>query len=149
MKLPTAICLMLVMLHYGQNRQPVLDSCQKCSIARKTYTFLVSGEFGLRNGCYCRTTSEATVLAELACADVSLPTLAMVDGSLIYWFLEQLPIEARDRLLHPPDSRRMEPATGLWHSANGYLSASCSGEAQLLRLQACPHEVPDCMTYCP
>jgi hypothetical protein len=99
---------------------------------------------------YCRTTSEATVLAELACAaPMSCPTLAMVDGSLIYWFLEQLPLEARDHIL-PPILDAWSQLKDFGIPLMGYLSASRSGEAlNFLRLQACPHEVPDCMTYCP
>jgi len=65
-----AYCYLLnvgrVVLHYGQNRQPLLDSLPGCSIALKTYTFLVSGD-SRRNGWLRRTASEATVLAELAC----------------------------------------------------------------------------------
>ncbi len=77
-----------------------------------------------------------------------LPTLAMVDGSLIYWFLEQLPTEARNTIL--------QPILEAWEQLRqakvplvGYLSASRSGEAvNFLRLPACPFEVPDCMTHC-
>ncbi|PZV07727.1 MAG: nuclease [Leptolyngbya sp.] len=76
------------------------------------------------------------------------PTLAMVDGSLIYWFLEQLPNEARNTIL--------QPILAAWEQLRqakvplvGYLSASRSGEAvNFLRLPACPFEVPDCMTHC-
>ncbi len=76
------------------------------------------------------------------------PTLAMVDGSLIYWFLEQLPSEARNTIL--------QPILEAWEQLRqarvplvGYLSASRSGEAvNFLRLPACPFEVPDCMTHC-
>ncbi|MEX0272124.1 DNA double-strand break repair nuclease NurA [Leptolyngbyaceae cyanobacterium UHCC 1019] len=76
------------------------------------------------------------------------PTLAMVDGSLIYWFLEQLPAEARNTILQPI----LESWEQLRQSKVplvGYLSASRSGEAvNFLRLTACPFEVPDCMTHC-
>ena len=76
------------------------------------------------------------------------PTLAMVDGSLIYWFLEQLPSEARNTIL--------QPILEAWEQLRqakvplvGYLSASRSGESiNFLRLPACPFDVPDCMTHC-
>ncbi|MBM0741654.1 DNA double-strand break repair nuclease NurA [Phormidium sp. CLA17] len=79
---------------------------------------------------------------------VTPPTLAMVDGSLIYWFLEQLPTEARNTIL--------QPILAAWEQLRqakvplvGYLSASRSGEAvNFLRLPACPFDVPDCMTHC-
>jgi hypothetical protein len=71
-----------------------------------------------------------------------------VDGSLIYWFLEGMPTEARDRILPP-----ILDAWNQLRSVNvpllGYLSASRSLEAlNFLRLQACPHPTPDCMTHC-
>jgi hypothetical protein len=75
--------------------------------------------------------------------------LAMVDGSLIYWFLEQLPLEARDRIL-PQILEAWDQLRNLGIPLMGYLSASRSSEAlNFLRLQACPHKVPDCITYCP
>lgn len=150
-----AYCYLLnvgrVMLHYGQNRQPVLDSLPE--VFYRPEDLYISRQWGIRTEewmGYCRTTSEATVLAELACAaPMSYPTLAMVDGSLIYWFLEQMPIEARDRLL-PPILDAWSQLKDFGIPLMGYLSASRSGEAlNFLRLQACPHEVPDCMTYCP
>jgi hypothetical protein len=77
-----------------------------------------------------------------------VPTLAMVDGSLIYWFLEQLPSEARARIL--------TPIFAAWEQIRtagipliGYLSASRSSEAMnFLRLPVCPHPVPNCQTFC-
>ena len=81
-------------------------------------------------------------------APSTVPTLAMVDGSLIYWFLEQLPSDARDRIL--------TPIFAAWEQIRtagipliGYLSASRSSEAMnFLRLPVCPHPVPNCQTYC-
>jgi hypothetical protein len=150
-----AYCYLLnigrVMLHYGQNRQPLLDSLPE--VFYRPEDIYVSRQWGIRTEewmGYRRTASEATVLAELAdAAPMSLPTLAMVDGSLIYWFLEQLPIEARDRIL-PPILDAWSQLQDFGIPLMGYLSASRSGEAlNFLRLQACPHEVPDCITYCP
>ncbi|HEY9860696.1 MAG TPA: DNA double-strand break repair nuclease NurA, partial [Candidatus Obscuribacterales bacterium] len=78
-----------------------------------------------------------------------VPLLAMVDGSLIYWFLEALPNEARDRLL-PEILQAWEQLRLAKIPLIGYLSASRSGEAlNFLRLQTCPHPAPDCATHCP
>ena len=150
-----AYCYLLnigrVMLHYGQNKQPLLDSLPE--VFYRPEDLYVSRQWGIRTEewmGYRRTASEATVLAELAGdTPMSVPTLALVDGSLVYWFLEQLPLEARDRIL-PPILEAWSQMQDLGIPIMGYLSASRSGEAlNFLRLQACPHEVPDCVTYCP
>ncbi len=149
-----------VVLHYGQNRQPLLDSLPE--VFYRPEDLYVSRQWGIRTEewmGYRRTASEATILAELACAVKAqlrveaprqkVPTLAMVDGSLIYWFLEQLPTEARDRIL-PPILDAWSQLRDEGIPLLGYVSASRSGEAlNFLRLQACPNPVPDCMTYCP
>jgi hypothetical protein len=72
----------------------------------------------------------------------------MVDGSLIYWFLDSLPGEARDRIL-PPILDAWEKLRAMGIPLVGYISASRSGEAlNFLRLQACPYDTPDCPTHC-
>lgn len=77
-----------------------------------------------------------------------MPTLAMVDGSLIYWFLEQLPGEARDRILSPIFAA-WEQIRNAGIPLIGYISASRSSEAMnFFRLPVCPHPVPNCQTYC-
>lgn len=150
-----AYCYLLnvgrVMLHYGQNRQPLLDSLPE--VFYRPEDLYISRQWGIRTEewmGYRRTASEAIVLAELAgAALMSLPTLAMVDGSLIYWFLEQLPIEARDRIL-PPILDAWSQLQDFGIPLMGYVSASRSGESlNFLRLQACPHEIPDCVSFCP
>ena len=150
-----AYCYLLnvgrVMLHYGQNRQPLLDSLPE--VFYRPEDLYISRQWGILTEewmGYRRTASEAIVLAELAgAALMSLPTLAMVDGSLIYWFLEQLPIEARDRIL-PPILDAWSQLQDFGIPLMGYVSASRSGESlNFLRLQACPHEIPDCVSYCP
>ncbi|MBV9387351.1 MAG: DNA double-strand break repair nuclease NurA [Chroococcidiopsidaceae cyanobacterium CP_BM_ER_R8_30] len=150
-----AYCYLLnvgrVVLHYGQNRQPLLDSLPE--VFYRPEDLYISRQWGIRTEewmGYRRTASEATILAELGSALQSqVPTLAMVDGSLTYWFLEQLPAEARDRILPPIlDAWSQLQNSGI--PVMGYLSASRSGEAlNFLRLQACPHPNPDCVTYCP
>ncbi|MBW4665614.1 MAG: DNA double-strand break repair nuclease NurA [Chroococcus sp. CMT-3BRIN-NPC107] len=150
-----AYCYLLnigrVMLHYGQNRHPLLDSLPE--VFYRAEDLYVSRQWGIRTEewmGYKRTASETVILAELAgSAPMSVPTLAMVDGSLIYWFLEQLPHEARDRIL-PPIIAAWDRLQEFNIPIMGYLSASRSGEAlNFLRLQACIHENPDCISYCP
>lgn len=156
-----AYCYLLnigtVMLHYGQSRHPVLDSVPE--VFYKPEDLYISRQWGIRTEewmGYRRAVSEAIALAEMGTNwakvnnnQLPTPTLAMVDGSLIYWFLEPLPNEARDQILQPIleawDKLRLARIPLV-----GYLSASRSSESlSFLRFQACTHEVPDCMTNCP
>jgi hypothetical protein len=150
-----AYCYLLnigrVVLHYGQNRHPLLDSLPE--VFYRPEDLYMSRQWGIRTEewmSFRRTASETTVLAELACAAKGeAPTLAMVDGSLIYWFLEQLPIDARDRIL-PPILEAWQQMRDAQIPLMGYLSASRNIEGMnFLRLLACPHPVPDCLSYCP
>ncbi|OUL22826.1 DNA double-strand break repair nuclease NurA [Nostoc sp. 106C] len=150
-----AYCYLLnigrVVLHYGQNLHPLLDSLPE--VFYRPEDLYMSRQWGIRTEewmGYRRTASEATVLAELACTvKTEAPTLAMVDGSLIYWFLEQLPIDARDRIL-PPILEAWQQMRDAQIPLMGYLSASRNVEGMnFLRLLACPHAVPDCISYCP
>ncbi|MFQ3629548.1 MAG: DNA double-strand break repair nuclease NurA, partial [Cyanobacteriota bacterium] len=116
----------------------------------------VSRQWGIRTEEWMglrRTVSEAAVLADLGegekAAAPEMPTLAMVDGSLIHWFLEPLPTDARDRLL-PPILDAWERLREARIPLVGYLSAARSSEAlNFLRLHTCPHPHPDCLTHCP
>ncbi|MGF1497163.1 MAG: DNA double-strand break repair nuclease NurA [Elainellaceae cyanobacterium] len=140
-----------IVLHYGQNRHPLLDSIPE--VFYRPQDLYVSRQWGIRTEewmGYQRTVSEAVVLAELAHQlSPTHPTLAMVDGSLIHWFLEPLPGEARDRLL-PPILQAWDILRQARIPLVGYLSASRSGEAlNMLRLHTCPHPQPDCFTHCP
>lgn len=144
-----------VMLHYGQNLHPLLDNLPE--VYYKPEDLFVSKQWGIRTEEWMghrRTALEMQMLAEIACRWVKPPgshydpNLAMVDGSLIYWFLDGLPLEARDRILLPileawKDLREAKiPLLG-------YLSASRSMEAvNFMRLQACPHDTPNCLTNC-
>lgn len=145
-----------VMLHYGQSLYPLLDSLPE--VFYRPEDLYVSRQWGIRTEewmGYRRTVSEISMLAEMACRWVNppgphfdIPNLAMVDGSLTYWFLEGLPGEARDRIL-PPILDAWNQLRSVSVPLIGYLSASRSIEAiNFLRLQACPHEAPDCMTHC-
>lgn len=156
-----------VMIHYGQNLHPLLDSIPEVFYQQED--LYISRQWGISTEewlGYRRAVSEATVLAELGCNWVNppftfdgvdagleprkptVPTLAMVDGSLVYWFLEQLPTDARELILNP--------ILAAWEELRlagipivGYLSSSRSiDNLNLLRLLTCPHEVPDCPTHC-
>ncbi|BAY49600.1 hypothetical protein SAMD00079811_72290 [Scytonema sp. HK-05] len=158
-----AYCYLLnmgrVVLHYGQNRYPLLDSLPE--IFYRPEDLYLSRQWGIRTEewmSYRRTASEATVLAELACSvkegqgdkgTEEVPTLAMVDGSLIYWFLEQLPLDARAHIL-PPILEAWQKLREAQIPFMGYVSASRNVEGMnFLRLLACPHTVPDCASFCP
>ncbi|MEM1309109.1 MAG: DNA double-strand break repair nuclease NurA [Cyanobacteria bacterium P01_H01_bin.153] len=154
-----AYCYLLnvgrIVLHYGQSRFPLLDSLPE--VVYRPEDLYVSRQWGIRTEewmSHRRTVSEAAVLADLALAlqteqdDGYPPTLALTDGSLIYWFLEDLPLAARDCLL-PPILDAWEQLQAARIPLVGYVSASRSGEAlNFLRLQSCPFEAPDCQTHC-
>ncbi|MEM8544097.1 MAG: DNA double-strand break repair nuclease NurA [Cyanobacteria bacterium P01_H01_bin.119] len=141
-------------LHYGQSRYPILDNLPE--VVYRAEDLYLSRQWGISTEEWMghrRTIAEAVVLAELAqgIAQAAKPnnqTLAMLDGSLIYWFLEQMPAEARDRIL-PPILEAWEQLRALKIPLVGYLSASRSGESlSFLRLQSCPYLAPDCLTHC-
>jgi len=159
-----------IVLHYGQNRLPLLDSLPE--VFYRPEDLYISRQWGIRTEdwmSFRRTVSEATVLAELGerikdegsrmkddsrssvnpLSFIPYPSTALVDGSLIHWFLEPLPGEARDRILNPIlDAWERLRANRI--PLVGYLSASRSGEAiNFLRLQSCPYDAPDCATHCP
>lgn len=145
-----------VMLHYGQSRQPLLDSIPE--VFYRPEDLYVSRQWGIQTQewmGYRRTVSEAIALADLAidyrvrAKQTPTPALAMVDGSLVLWFLENLPYEARDRIL-PPILDAWEKLRLADVPLVGYISASRSSEAmRFLRLQACEYETPDCLSHCP
>jgi len=141
-----------VVLAYGQSRHPLLDSLPE--VVYQPEDLYISRQWGIRTEewmGYRRTQLETILLAELATGwmhSTAVPTLAMVDGSLIYWFLEPLPGEARDRIL-VPILQAWNQLQALGMPLVGYLSASRSSEAlNFLRLHTCPHDAPDCATHC-
>ncbi|MGI8933408.1 MAG: DNA double-strand break repair nuclease NurA [Phormidesmis sp.] len=153
-----AYCYLLnisrVIIHYGQSRYPTLDSLPE--VIYRPEDLYASRQWGIRTEewmGYKRTAAEAVMLGELgietaASQDADVPALAMTDGSLIYWFLEQIPVAARDEILLPvlESWERLRQARV---PVMGYISASRSGEAlNFLRLQACPFDTPDCMSHC-
>ncbi|PZO11294.1 MAG: nuclease [Leptolyngbya foveolarum] len=151
-----AYCYLLnisrVIIHYGQSRYPLLDSLPE--VIYRPEDLYASRKWGIRTEewmGYKRTAAEAVMLGELGheCAKTSdVPTLAMTDGSLIYWFLEQISAAARDEILNPVlaswDQLRRAKVPVM-----GYISASRSSDTlNFLRLQACPFEQPNCMAHC-
>jgi NurA domain len=145
-----------VMLHYGQSLYPLLDSLPE--VYYRPEDLYVSRQWGIRTEEWMghrRTVSEASMLAEMACrwvkppgSHLHTPNLAMVDGSLIYWFLDSMPGEARDRIL-PPILESWDQMRSVNVPLFGYISASRSLEAlNFLRLEACPKDTPDCMSHC-
>lgn len=149
-----------VVLHYGQSRFPLLDSLPE--VVYRAEDLYLSRQWGISTEEWMghrRTVAEAVVLAELGEAvhdslttgrpEVDrVPVLALVDGSLIYWFLESLPGEARDRIL-PPILNAWERLRQQNIPLVGYLSASRSGEAMnFLRFAACPFAEPNCQLHC-
>ncbi|MBR8827926.1 MAG: DNA double-strand break repair nuclease NurA [Gomphosphaeria aponina SAG 52.96 = DSM 107014] len=145
-----------VMLHYGQNLYPLLDSMPE--VYYKPEDLYVAKNWGIRleewMG-YRRTVAEAQMLAEMAChwvnppgAHQDTPNLAMVDGSLILWFIESLPLEAREQIL-PPILAAYSELKRTKIPLMGYLSASRSMEAvNFLRFAACTYPTPNCVVNC-
>jgi hypothetical protein len=145
-----------VVLRYGQNRHPLLDSVPE--VFYRPEDLYISRQWGIRTEewmGYRRTVSEAVVLAELATEMATaqpltapIPALAMVDGSLIHWFLDSLPDAAQQQIL-PAILAAWEQLKAARIPLVGYLSAARSGEAMnFLRLQSCPYLAPDCQTHC-
>ncbi len=146
-----------IILHYHQSRRPILDSVPE--IYYRPEDLYIARQWGIRTDewmSYRRTASETIMLADIGeqlqsqyPQQKDVPTLALSDGSLTYWFLEQLPSEARNLIL--------EPILEAWEQLRlagipllSYVSASRSSESlSFLRLQACTHEQPNCMKYCP
>jgi hypothetical protein len=149
-----------VALHYGNGRYPLLDSIPE--VFYRPEDLYISRQWGIRTEewmGYRRTVSEAIALPELAIAQKlgssttsyppPPPTLAMVDGSLIHWFLEPLPTEARERIL-PPILTAWDELKTMKIPLVGYLSAARSGESlNFLRLHTCPYDAPNCLSHCP
>ncbi|MGF1488052.1 MAG: DNA double-strand break repair nuclease NurA [Prochloraceae cyanobacterium] len=145
-----------IMLHYGQSLHPLLDSIPE--VYYKAEDLYASRQWGIKTEewmGYRRTVAEIEILAEMACrwvkppgAHYNIPNLAMVDGSLIYWFLDNLPPEAKDCIL-PPIMNAQQQLEALKIPFMGYLSVSRSIESiDFLRLAACPHKYPNCTVNC-
>jgi NurA domain len=153
-----------VMIHYGQSRQPLLDSVPE--VYYQAADLYESRKWGIDTEEWMghrRTSLEAVVLGELGYNWVAppfdleegaqlqppkVPTLAMVDGSLVYRSFEELPSEARDIIL--------EPMLAAWEQLRSvqipmvsYLSSSRSIDSlNFLRLLSCSFPEPDCQSHC-
>jgi hypothetical protein len=145
-----------VMLHYGQSLHPLLDTIPQ--VYYKPEDLYVSQQWNIRTEewmGYRRTVLEAKMLAEIASrwvlppgAHHNTPNLALVDGSLIYWFLDNLVADAKEQLL-PPILAAWEDLRNSKIPLMGYLSASRSSESvNFLRFPACIHDFPNCIHYC-
>lgn len=139
-----------VVLHYGQGRFPLLDSLPE--VIYRPEDLYQSRPWGISTEEWMghrRTVAEAVALAELGeMATATAPILAMEDGSLIYWFLDTLPAEARDRIL-TPILAAWDTLRRLGIPLVSYLSASRSSEGlNFLRLPACPFPQPHCDQHC-
>lgn len=144
-----------VMLHYGSNLHPLLDSLPE--VYYKPEDLYRSRQWGIPTEewmGYRRTVLEAQILAEMACQWVNPPgahgdpNLALLDGSLIYWFLDSLPAEALSHIL-PPILEAWEQLREAKIPLMGYVSAPRAVEGvNGLRLQACPFENPNCAAHC-
>ena len=141
-------------IHYGQSRYPFTRQPPRSHLPPQD--LYASRKWGIRTEewmGYKRTAAEAIMLSELGTEatgsqDSDVPILAMTDGSLIYWFLEQIPAKARDEILLPV-LESWEQMRKARVPVMGYISASRSGEAlNFLRLQACPFDTPDCISNC-
>ncbi|MEM8602998.1 MAG: DNA double-strand break repair nuclease NurA, partial [Cyanobacteria bacterium P01_H01_bin.121] len=143
-----------VAIHYGQSRYPLLDSVPE--VFYQSEDLYYARQWGIRTEewfSYRRAVSEVQALAQLATqvaedAKSALPILALVDGSLIYWFLENLPEEPRYKILTDLLTA-WEQLRALRIPLVGYVSASRNTEAlNFLRLEACPYGSPDCLKHC-
>lgn len=144
-----------VVLHYGQSRFPRLDSLPE--VVYRPEELTLSRQWGMATAEWMghrRTVAEAQELATLARATIQElgpsppPLLAMVDGSLIYWFLDNLPESARELIL-PPILAAWDQLRQRGVPLVGYVSAARSSEGlNFLRLAACPFSTPDCQHHC-
>jgi hypothetical protein len=153
-----------VMIHYGQDLHPLLDSIPEVFYQSKD--LYQSRQWGISTEewlGYQRTVDEAALLGDLGFdwanppigfeeivdpQPPKVPTLAMVDGSLIYRFLEELPPEARDLTI--------SPILAAWEKLRqvnipmiSYISSSRSIDGlNFLRLLGCGFPQPDCIKHC-
>jgi hypothetical protein len=138
-----------VALHYGSQQRPLLDSVP--------VLFYRSGDLGASRGLGIedllslrRTQSELEELVQLALQQSTddQPTLALVDGSLIHWTLDALPLEDPEQWL-APILAAMDALRSARIPIAGYISASRSSEVvNFLRLGLCPFAECDCHRHC-
>jgi len=138
-----------VCLHYGTGQRAKLDSIPE--LFYKEEDLYGPQQLGLNIEEWLaiqRSRAELTVLAELAEPASPLPTVALVDGSLVYWQFEQIPQLYQPQVLDPflEQWQRLRVAQV---PMAGYISASRSTDTvNFLRVQGCPHDPPDCDKHC-
>lgn len=139
-----------VAITYGSQARPRLESLPQLvydpAELGQLRSWGITTEDWLR---YRRTQAELLALTDLAIvASPETPTLALVDGSLIFWDWATLPAPARKLLL--------APILEAWQQLRshriplvGYVSASRSHETlNFLRLGVCPYAEPNCAEHC-
>ncbi|BAC09220.1 DNA double-strand break repair nuclease NurA [Thermosynechococcus vestitus] len=139
-----------VAIAYGQSQRPHLDSVPQLVYdpdeLERSRGWGLTIEDWLR---YRRTQAEMLALVELLHTQhAKAPSLALVDGSLIFWAWESLPSMVREELLRPIlaawDQLRAKRVPLV-----GYVSASRSHETvNFLRLGVCPYPEPNCALHC-
>jgi NurA domain len=141
-----------VCLHYGTGLRPTLDSFPE--VYYKEEDLYSSFQWGLSVEDWLtirRARAEAVGLTNLVLKHQppeGTPSVAMVDGSLVHWNVEQAYTPYHPELLQP----LLEAWDGLQKAKVplcGYISSSRSSDVvNFVRLQACPHETPDCERHC-
>ncbi len=139
-----------VAITYGSSQRPRLESLPQLiydpAELGRSRSWGIATEEWLR---YRRTQAEMLALADLAkTLPPEIPTLALVDGSLLFWYWELLSAPAREVLL--------TPILEAWQQLRahriplvGYISASRSHETlNFLRLGVCPYPEPNCRSHC-
>jgi len=140
-----------VAISYGTGSYPLLDSVPE--VYYQPEHLYRGKQWGISTEDWMkwqRAIAESQHLAHLAThlPAPTLPTIALTDGSLIYWELENLPRPARQEILTPIWSAWSELRS---HNIPlvGYISAPRAVEAvNFLRLPACPYAYPDCAKHC-
>jgi hypothetical protein len=152
-----ALCYLLnvsrIVLRYGENAYAELSSAAVLSPPEEDVEQEAVGELtaiaGKRLGIR-RQLAEFEALAEMvSVAAPEVPTVALSDGSLILWTLENEPDAFRGEaleILHRHFDRIQASGVPLV----GYISRPASRDVvNSLRVAHCPHEVANCDRHCP
>ena len=149
-----------VVLHYGASANATLDSLPRLYSEDEDMVITPAGTSGRQQpieGALLgikRGVEECHQLAELAAeTPPDIPTLALLDGSLILWGLEAYPEFVTEALLNQGFLRHLD---GMMKLSNkqlalaSYISFTRSTDVvNTLRVALCPNEVVDSDRYCP
>lgn len=139
-----------VWITYGTGQRPLLDSVPE--VYYQPEDLYRGRQWGITTEEWMkwqRAISEIQVLGEIAkICNPELPTVALVDGALVFWELENLPIPARHSIL--------KPIVQIWSELRslgiplvGYISSPRATETtNFLRLLCCAYDSPDCAKHC-